>query len=171
MNELPWYLSFIATVTCGRPFSCCISSFILMFWWRTVSCKHRSSFCCWSANWTACRSPSLTLLVYSPVKQKTFHLMTEWQPDAEIWPFHSLKIWHPPCSWYGCYVWINYGEYYPCSVCRKGVVHNPIMSMECLNWVHKRFSRISTCYFHSNHPSVLSKNVNDAEKCRSQINE
>ena len=34
------------------------------------------------------------------------------------------------------------GEH-PCSVCRKGVIDNSILCVECLRWVHKRCSGIS----------------------------
>ena len=31
---------------------------------------------------------------------------------------------------------------HPCGVCRKGVVRNSILCVECLRWVHKRCSGI-----------------------------
>ena len=178
MNELPWYLSFVATVTCGRPFSCCISSFILMFWWRTVSCKHRSSFCCWRANWTACRSPSLTLLVYSPVKQKNLSFddgmttgcrnltpsFTE-NMTSTIHHAHDIDVMS----------WINYREY-PCSVCRER------SCSACLQFIREHVQSVSIGFikdivaFHYvifTRTTILywSKNASDAQKFRSQIKE
>ena len=35
----------------------------------------------------------------------------------------------------------DFGKH-PCGVCRKGVVSNSILCVECLRWVHKRCSSI-----------------------------